>query len=164
MRSSRCRRTFNDSQRLATKEAGEIAGLTVKRVLPEPTAAALAYGMDKKKGGKICVFDLGGGTFDVSVLDVGEGVFEVLSINGDTHLGGDEYDQAVVDYIAEEFRKRAGDRPAEGSDGAAAAEGSGGEGEDRVVGQHGDLGEFAVHHGGCQWSQAPADVDYAEQV
>jgi len=99
---------FNDSQRLATKEAGEIAGLTVKRVLPEPTAAALAYGMDKKKGGKILVFDLGGGTFDVSVLDVGEGVFEVLSINGDTHLGGDDYDQVLVDHIAEEFRKQQG--------------------------------------------------------
>jgi molecular chaperone DnaK len=99
---------FNDSQRLATKEAGEIAGLNVKRVLPEPTAAALAYGMDKKKGGKILVFDLGGGTFDVSVLDVGEGVFEVLSINGDTHLGGDDYDQVLVDYIAEEFRKQQG--------------------------------------------------------
>jgi molecular chaperone DnaK len=99
---------FNDSQRLATKEAGEIAGLTVKRVLPEPTAAALAYGMDKKKGGKIFVFDLGGGTFDVSVLDVGEGVFEVLSINGDTHLGGDDYDQMLVDHIAEEFRKQQG--------------------------------------------------------
>ncbi len=99
---------FNDSQRLATKEAGEIAGLNVKRVLPEPTAAALAYGTDKKKGGKIAVFDLGGGTFDVSVLDVGDGVFEVLSINGDTHLGGDDYDQAVVDFIAEEFRKQQG--------------------------------------------------------
>ncbi len=99
---------FNDAQRLATKEAGEIAGLTVKRVLPEPTAAALAYGLDKKKGGKIFVFDLGGGTFDVSVLDVGEGVFEVLSINGDTHLGGDDYDQVIVDHIAEEFRKQQG--------------------------------------------------------
>ena len=99
---------FNDSQRLATKEAGEIAGLNVKRVLPEPTAAALAYGMDQKKGGKIFVFDLGGGTFDVSVLDVGEGVFEVLSINGDTHLGGDDYDQVIIDYIAEEFRKQQG--------------------------------------------------------
>ncbi len=99
---------FNDSQRLATKEAGEIAGLNVKRVLPEPTAAALAYGMDKKKGGKIAVFDLGGGTFDVSVLDVGDGVFEVLSINGDTHLGGDDYDQVISDYIAEEFRKQQG--------------------------------------------------------
>jgi len=99
---------FNDSQRLATKEAGEIAGLNVKRVLPEPTAAALAYGMDKKKGGKIAVFDLGGGTFDVSVLDIGDGVFEVLSINGDTHLGGDDYDQVIVDHIAEEFRKQNG--------------------------------------------------------
>src|SRR3954465_13664619 len=99
---------FNDSQRLATKEAGEIAGLTVKRVLPEPTAAALAYGMDKKKGGKIFVFDLGGGTFDVSVLDVEEGVFEVLSINGDTHLGGDDYDQVLVAHIAGEFRKQQG--------------------------------------------------------
>jgi len=99
---------FNDSQRLATKEAGEIAGLNVIRVLPEPTAAALAYGMDKKKGGKIFVFDLGGGTFDVSVLDVGDGVFEVLSINGDTHLGGDDYDQALIDHIAEEFRKQQG--------------------------------------------------------
>ncbi len=99
---------FNDSQRLATKEAGEIAGLNVKRVLPEPTAAALAYGMDKNKGGKILVFDLGGGTFDVSVLDVGEGVFEVLSINGDTHLGGDDYDQVIVDFMAEEFRKTNG--------------------------------------------------------
>ncbi len=99
---------FNDSQRLATKEAGEIAGLNVKRVLPEPTAAALAYGMDKQKGGKIFVFDLGGGTFDVSVLDVGDGVFEVLSINGDTHLGGDDYDQVLVDFIAEEFRKQNG--------------------------------------------------------
>jgi len=99
---------FNDSQRLATKEAGEIAGLNVKRVLPEPTAAALAYGMDKKKGGKILVFDLGGGFGEDSVLDVGEGVFEVLSINGDTHLGGDDYDQVVVDHIAEEFRKQQG--------------------------------------------------------
>ncbi len=99
---------FNDSQRLATKEAGEIAGLSVKRVLPEPTAAALAYGMDKKKGGKIAVFDLGGGTFDVSVLDVAEGVFEVLSINGDTHLGGDDFDQVLVDHLAEEFRKQTG--------------------------------------------------------
>src|SRR5205814_7264879 len=84
---------FNDAQRKATKDAGEIAGLKVLRVLPEPTAAALAYGLDKKKNDKICVFDLGSGTFDVSVLDVGEGVFEVLSINGNTHLGGDDFDE-----------------------------------------------------------------------
>ncbi len=99
---------FNDSQRKATQEAGIIAGFDVKRVLPEPTAAALAYGMDKKKGGKIAVFDLGGGTFDISILDVGEGVFETLSINGDTHLGGDDYDQVLIDYVAEEFRKQYG--------------------------------------------------------
>mgnify|MGYP002623034006 FL=1 len=99
---------FNDAQRKATQEAGIIAGFDVKRVLPEPTAAALAYGMDKKKGGKIAVFDLGGGTFDISILDVGEGVFETLSINGDTHLGGDDYDQVLIDHVAEEFRKQYG--------------------------------------------------------
>src|ERR671912_1760896 len=99
---------FNDAQRKATKDAGEIAGLNVLRVLPEPTAAALAYGLDKKKNQKICVFDLGGGTFDVSVLDVGEGVFEVMSISGDTHLGGDDFDEELINYIAEEFRKQEG--------------------------------------------------------
>ncbi len=99
---------FNDAQRKATKDAGEIAGLKVLRVLPEPTAAALAYGLDKKKNEKIAVFDLGGGTFDVSVLDVGDGVFEVLSINGDTHLGGDDFDEELINYIAEEFRKQEG--------------------------------------------------------
>src|SRR2546430_7217950 len=99
---------FNDAQRKATKDAGEIAGLKVMRVLPEPTAAALAYGLDKEKNEKICVFDLGGGTFDVSVLDVGEGVFEVLSINGNTHLGGDDFDEELINYLAEEFRKQEG--------------------------------------------------------
>src|SRR5881392_582668 len=99
---------FNDSQRKATKDAGEIAGLKVLRVLPEPTAAALAYGLDKKKNEKILVFDLGGGTFDVSVLDVGDGVFEVLSINGNTHLGGDDMDEELINYLAEEFRKQEG--------------------------------------------------------
>jgi len=99
---------FNDAQRKATKDAGEIAGLKVLRVLPEPTAAALAYGLDKKKNEKICVFDLGGGTFDVSILDVGDGVFEVLSINGNTHLGGDDFDEELINYVAEEFRKQEG--------------------------------------------------------
>jgi molecular chaperone DnaK len=96
---------FNDAQRKATKDAGEIAGLKVLRVLPEPTAAALAYGLDKKKNEKICVFDLGGGTFDVSVLDVGDGVFEVLSINGDTHLGGDDFDEALINFLADDFKR-----------------------------------------------------------
>jgi molecular chaperone DnaK len=99
---------FNDAQRQATKDAGEIAGLKVERIINEPTAAALAFGVDKKKGGKVAVFDLGGGTFDVSILDVGDGVFEVLSTNGDTHLGGDDWDQKLIDFLAEEFRKKEG--------------------------------------------------------
>src|SRR5690606_3241431 len=99
---------FNDAQRQATKDAGEIAGLKVERIINEPTAAALAYGLDKKKNEKIAVFDLGGGTFDVSILDIGDGVFEVLSTNGDTHLGGDDWDQRLIDHIAEEFRKKEG--------------------------------------------------------
>ena len=99
---------FNDAQRQATKDAGEIAGLTVERIINEPTAAALAYGLEKKSNCKIAVFDLGGGTFDVSVLDIGDGVFEVLSTNGDTHLGGDDFDQILIDHIADEFRKTEG--------------------------------------------------------
>lgn len=97
---------FNDAQRQATKEAGEIAGLTVRRIVNEPTAAALAYGLDKKhKDEKIAVFDLGGGTFDVSILELGDGVFEVKSTNGDTHLGGDDFDKVIIDWLAEEFKK-----------------------------------------------------------
>ncbi len=99
---------FNDSQRKATKEAGEIAGLTVERIINEPTAAALAYGLDKKTNEKITVFDLGGGTFDVSILDVGDGVFEVLASNGDGHLGGDDWDEELINYIADEFKKKEG--------------------------------------------------------
>ena len=99
---------FNDSQRTATKEAGEIAGLTVERIINEPTAAALAYGLEKKKAAKIAVFDFGGGTFDISILDIGEGVFEVLSTNGDTHLGGDDLDQRIIEHVADEFRKTEG--------------------------------------------------------
>ncbi|MBL0870882.1 MAG: molecular chaperone DnaK [Phycisphaerales bacterium] len=100
---------FNDAQRQATKDAGEIAGLKVERIINEPTAAALAYGLDKKKNEKIAVFDLGGGTFDVSILDItSDGVFEVLSTNGDTHLGGDDWDQRLIDFLAEEFRKKEG--------------------------------------------------------
>ncbi len=99
---------FNDAQRQATKEAGEIAGLTVDRIINEPTAASLAYGLDKKANEKIAVFDLGGGTFDVSILDIGDGVFEVLSTNGDTHLGGDDWDEALINHIADEFKKEQG--------------------------------------------------------
>lgn len=100
---------FNDSQRQATKDAGEIAGLTVRRIINEPTAAALAYGLDKKgKNEKVAVYDLGGGTFDISVLELGDGVFEVKSTNGDTHLGGDNFDQRLVDFLADEFKKLEG--------------------------------------------------------
>lgn len=96
---------FDDSQRQATKQAGEIAGLEVLRIINEPTAAALAYGLDKKNAHTIAVYDLGGGTFDISILELGEGVYEVKSTNGDTHLGGDDFDQAIIDYIADEFNK-----------------------------------------------------------
>lgn len=99
---------FNDDQRRATKDAGRIAGLEVLRLVNEPTAAALAYGLDKKKGGKIAVYDLGGGTFDISILEVGEGVFEVKAVNGDTHLGGDNFDQRIIDWLVEEFKKETG--------------------------------------------------------
>src|SRR4030081_3135498 len=99
---------FNDTQRQATKNAGQIAGLNVLRIINEPTAASLAYGLDKKTNETILVFDLGGGTFDVSILDVGDGVFEVKATNGDTHLGGDDYDRRIVDWLAEEFRKENG--------------------------------------------------------
>ncbi|MDH4358438.1 MAG: molecular chaperone DnaK [Candidatus Berkelbacteria bacterium] len=99
---------FNDSQRQATKDAGKIAGFEVERIINEPTAAALAYGLDKKKEGKVAVFDLGGGTFDITILEIGDGVFEVKSTNGDTHLGGDDFDQAIMDYIVGEFKKEQG--------------------------------------------------------
>ena len=100
---------FNDAQRQATKEAGEIAGLNVLRIINEPTAAALAYGMDKKdKDMTIAVYDLGGGTFDISILELGEGVFEVKSTNGDTHLGGDNFDEKIIDWLVEEFKSEQG--------------------------------------------------------
>ena len=99
---------FNDAQRQATKDAGRIAGLEVLRIINEPTAAALAYGMDKKNHGTIAVYDLGGGTFDVSVLEIGDGVFEVKSTNGDTFLGGEDFDLRVIDYLADEFKREQG--------------------------------------------------------
>ena len=99
---------FNDAQRQATKDAGTIAGLTVERIINEPTAAALAYGLDKQKSGRVAVFDFGGGTFDISILEIGDGVFEVLATNGDTHLGGDDFDKALIDYVADEFKASAG--------------------------------------------------------
>src|ERR1700751_2807379 len=99
---------FNDSQRNATKDSGKIAGLEVLRIINEPTAASLAYGLDKKKDEKIAVYDLGGGTFDISVLEIGDGVFEVRATNGDTHLGGDDWDARIMDWIVNEFKKDSG--------------------------------------------------------
>jgi len=99
---------FNDSQRQATKDAGKIAGLEVLRIVNEPTAASLAYGLDKKKEETIAVFDLGGGTFDISILELGEGTFQVKSTNGDTHLGGDDFDQRVIDWLCDEFKRDQG--------------------------------------------------------
>ena len=99
---------FNDAQRQATKDAGKIAGLEVLRIINEPTAAALAYGLDKKKAGTIAVYDLGGGTFDISILEIGDGVFEVKSTNGDTFLGGEDFDMRLVEYLAAEFKKEQG--------------------------------------------------------
>ncbi|MEC8263640.1 MAG: Hsp70 family protein, partial [Pseudomonadota bacterium] len=99
---------FNDAQRQATKDAGKIAGLEVLRIINEPTAAALAYGLDKKETGTIAVFDLGGGTFDVSILEIGDGVFEVKSTNGDTFLGGEDFDQVIIDFLADEFKAEQG--------------------------------------------------------
>ncbi len=103
---------FNDSQRQATKDAGKIAGLEVLRIINEPTAAALAYGLEKKSEDQtILVYDLGGGTFDVSILELGDGFFEVKATSGDNKLGGDDFDQAIIDYLAAEFKKRARHRP-----------------------------------------------------
>src|SRR5207248_9585759 len=99
---------FDDQQRQASKDAGQVAGLEVLRIIHEPTAASLAYGLDKKKDEVIAVYDLGGGTFDISVLQLGEGVFEVKATNGDTHLGGDDFDQRVIDWLVEEFKKDQG--------------------------------------------------------
>ena len=137
---------FNDAQRQATKDAGKIAGLEVLRIINEPTAAALAYGLDKKGSGTIAVYDLGGGTFDVSMLEIGDGVFEVKSTNGDTFLGGEDFDMRLVEYLADEFKKENGIDLQEGQAGPAAPEGSGGKGQDRTVLGDADRDQPALHH------------------
>ena len=124
---------FNDAQRQATKDAGQIAGLEVMRIVNEPTAAALAYGLDKKKDETIAVYDFGGGTFDISILEVGEGVVEVKSTNGDTHLGGDNLDQRIIDWIIARVQEERRHRSRQGPDGAAAPERGGGEGQDGAL-------------------------------
>ena len=146
---------FNDAQRNATKDAGKIAGLDVLRIINEPTAASLAYGLDKEGDQTILVFDLGGGTFDVSVLELGEGVFEVKATSGDNHLGGDNFDKAVVDWLIAEFKRDQaidlGHRP----DGAPAALRGRGEGQDRALDDAVHQHQPAVHHGRRRGAQAP---------
>ncbi len=155
---------FNDSQRQATKDAGEIAGLNVRRIVNEPTAAALAYGLDRKKNEKIVVYDFGGGTFDISILEVGENVVEVLATNGDTHLGGDNIDQRIIDWLIAEFKKDTGHRRLQGQDGAAAAQGGGGEGQDRALHDDGDRDQPAVPHRRRDRPQAPLDQALPRQA
>ena len=155
---------FNDSQRQATKDAGRIAGLNVLRIINEPTAAALAYGLDKKKDEKIAVFDLGGGTFDVSILELGEGVFEVKATNGDTFLGGEDFDQRVIDYLADEFKQGPGHRSAQGPHGAAAPQGGRREGQVRALDVDGDRHQPAVHHRRPERAEAPQHEAHPRQA
>ena len=137
---------FNDAQRQATRDAGTIAGLEVVRIVNEPTAAALAYGLDSKKDETIAVYDFGGGTFDISILEVGEGVVEVKATGGDTHLGGDDLDQRILDWIVNEFKTRAGHRPLQGRHGRATAQGGGGEGQDGALHHRRDRDQPALRH------------------
>ena len=137
---------FNDAQRQATKDAGKIAGLEVKRIINEPTAAALAYGVDKEAEQKIMVYDLGGGTFDVSILDIGDGVIEVLATNGNTHLGGDDFDECVMNYLVSEFKKAGGHRPVQRQGRHAETEGSCRKGQDRAVRRHLHEHQPSVYH------------------
>ena len=155
---------FNDAQRQATKEAGKIAGLEVMRIVNEPTAAALAYGLDKKKDETIAVYDFGGGTFDISILEVGEGVVEVKATNGDTHLGGDNLDQRVIEWIVVRVQEERRHRSEQGPHGAAAPEGSGGEGQDGALHGDGDRHQPSVRHGRPERPEAPAAEAHARQV
>ncbi len=155
---------FNDAQRQATKDAGKIAGLEVLRIINEPTAAALAYGLDKKEGKTIAVYDLGGGTFDISVLEIGDGVFEVKSTNGDTFLGGEDFDMRLVEYSGGRVQEGTGHRPEERQAGAAAPEGSRRKGEDRAVVLLADRDQPALHHRRPDRSEAPDDEADARQV
>src|SRR5881396_3329211 len=155
---------FNDSQRQATKDAGKIAGLDVVRIINEPTASALAYGLDKKKEEKVAVYDLGGGTYDISILELAEGVFEVKATNGDTHLGGDDFDARIIQWLVDEFKRDQGNRPVQGSDGAAAAQGGRREGEDGAVHGDADGDQPPLHHGGPVRAEAPQPDAHAGEA
>ena len=155
---------FNNAQREATKDAGKIAGLNVLRIINEPTAASLAYGLEKENDQAILVFDLGGGTFDVSVLELAEGVYEVKATNGDNHLGGDNFDKAIVDWMVAEFKQRPGHRPGAGPHGPAAPLRGGGEGEDRAVVDDDDADQPAVHHRDAGGPEAPRPAAHAREA
>ena len=148
---------FNDAQRNATKDAGKIAGLEVLRIINEPTASSLAYGLDKKKDEVIAVYDLGGGTFDISILDVGEGVFQVRSTSGDTFLGGDDFDQRIIDYMADEFKRENGIDLRKDRQALQRLQGSRRESQDRALHPDADRDQPALHHRRCQRSETPGD-------
>ena len=155
---------FNDAQRQATKDAGKIAGLEVLRIINEPTAAALAYGLDKQKTGTIAVYDLGGGTFDISILEIGDGVFEVKSTNGDTFLGGEDFDMRLVNYLADEFQKEQGIDLRKDKLALQRLKEFGRKGENRAVVDDANRNQSAVHHGGCRGSEASDHEAHARQV
>ena len=155
---------FNDAQRQATKDAGQIAGLDVMRIVNEPTAAALAYGLDKKKDETIAVYDFGGGTFDISILEVGEGVVEVKATNGDTHLGGDNLDQRVIDWIVAEFKKQEGIDLSKDRMALQRLKEAAEKAKMELSTRDGDRHQSAVHHGGSDRPEAPADEAHASEV
>ena len=155
---------FNDAQRQATKDAGKIAGLEVLRIINEPTAAALAYGLDKKGTGTIAVYDLGGGTFDVSILEIGDGVFEVKSTNGDTFLGGEDFDNRIVDYLADEFQQGKRHRSAQGQARPSAPQRGGGKGQDRTFLGYADRNQPALYHRRCFGPETPDPEADARQA
>ena len=155
---------FNDAQRQATKDAGRIAGLEVLRIINEPTAAALAYGLDKKKSGRIAVYDLGGGTFDVSVLEIGDGVFEVRSTNGDTFLGGEDFDARIVAFLADDFKREQGVDLRTDKLALQRLKEAAGKGQDRTLLGEGDRHQPAVHHRRRRRTEAPSDQDDAREA
>ena len=155
---------FNDTQRQATKDAGRIAGLDVKRIINEPTASALAYGLDKKKDEQIAVYDLGGGTFDISILELGDGVFEVKATNGDTHLGGDDFDQRVIDWLLAEFKKDQGIDLAKDQQALQRLKEAAEKAKIELSSTADDRDQPAVHHGRRHRPQAPRDVADARQA
>ena len=155
---------FNDSQRQATKDAGTIAGLEVLRIINEPTAASLAYGLDKKGDETIAVYDLGGGTFDISILEIGEGTFQVRSTNGDTHLGGDDFDQKVIDWLVDEFKKDQGIDLAQDRMALQRLKEAGEKAKIELSTVQSDRDQPAVHHGGRLRAEAPQPDADARQA